>query len=111
MEAHRLLRELEQVAGKLGIRIRTEQHKTRHASPGGLCVLRGQRVVLLNSRVSESERMITLADILAPLMTEELAVSDEVSALLQSRQAGKKEVRRGPTRQARPGLRRAGPRS
>jgi hypothetical protein len=109
MEAHRLLRELEQVAGKLGIRVRTEQLKTRHASPGGFFVLRGERVVLLNSRVSESERMILLADILAPLVTEELTVSDEVSDLLQSRQPAE-EVREPPTPPAGPGLRRAAPR-
>lgn len=110
MQVHRLLRELEQVAATMGIRVRTEQLRARQTSPGGLCVLRGERVVLLNSRVSESERLITLADLLAPLIPEDQPLSEDVSALLKSRQSSP-EVRQTPTRPGGPGLRRTRPRS
>ena len=109
METHRLLRELEQAAGKLGIKIRTEQLRARQASPGGLCVLRGQRVVLLNSRVGENERLMTLADILAPLVTDEMDLSDEARILLKL-EPSEERVRQSPTRPAGPGVRRAAPR-
>ena len=110
MDAHRLLRELEQVAARLGIRVRNEQLRSRQTSPGGLCVLRGQRMVLLNSRTSENERLITLADILAPLIDDAEQLSDDLETLLQSRRQSS-EVRKTPTRPAGPGLKRAAPRS
>jgi hypothetical protein len=109
MKAHRLLKELEQLATNLGIRVRHEQLKGRHGSPGGLCVLKGQRIVLLNSRLNENERLLALADVLAPLAAADEPLSDEAAALLESRRqvVG---VRQAPTRPAGPGLKRAAPR-
>ena len=110
MDARRLLKELEQVAAGLGVRVRTEQLRTRQTSAGGLCVIRGQRVVLLNSRVSESERVIALADILAPLVDEGASISEAATALLRTRQPGRR-AEAAATRKRGPGLRRCAPKN
>jgi hypothetical protein len=65
MDPNRLLEDLTRVAQQLGIEVRSHVLRGLHASPGGLCRIRGRAVVLLNSKASVIERGTALAEALA----------------------------------------------
>jgi hypothetical protein len=70
MDPRRLLDELQGVASKIGLIVRTEALRIPIRSQGGLCRLKGQRVVLLDERASVFDRSMCLAEALAELGAE-----------------------------------------
>ena len=62
MDANTLLGQLEEVARSLGMQVRYEKIKREGTFyPGGLCRLKGEYVVIVNSTASAEDRAQTLA--------------------------------------------------
>ena len=57
-----LLGQLEELARSLGVQVRYEQiRKEASASTGGLCRLRGEYILIVNSKASMDDKIQTLA--------------------------------------------------
>jgi putative aminopeptidase FrvX len=67
VERERLLAELFRAAEKLGIEVRIEPFDTGGTSAGGICKLRGKRVVLIDASASVAEQASALAEVLSNL--------------------------------------------
>jgi hypothetical protein len=76
------LRELEQVAERLGIKVSYEPMNGVVAGRGGLCRLRGQYRVIIDRRHKLPERVSILADALARFDLSAIGLSDEVAGLV-----------------------------
>ncbi len=62
MDENTLLGQLEELANSLGIEVRSEPIiKAGSFSPGGLCQLRGDYLVILNSAAAKEDQIETLA--------------------------------------------------
>ena len=92
MKPRHLLKELEQVAAALALTVRTQAFRTAIA-PGGLCKLRGQSVVLLNSRTHEDDRALVLAEVLNSMDVTEVPMSEDVREFLAARHAKRPPAR------------------
>jgi len=110
MKPRHFLKELEQVAAALALTVRTQPFRTAIA-PGGLCKLRGQSVVLLNSRTHEDDRALVLAEVLNAMDIARVPMSEDAREFLAMRQ-GKRTPTTRPGNDTRrgPGLRRTKPR-
>jgi hypothetical protein len=101
VEAQRLLEELTGVARKVGVDVRTETLRIpMHHGGGGLCRLRGKAVVLLDNKSAVVDRVLTLAEALAPMNAEieQLNMTEEARDLLEAARARRNGV--GPSREA-----------
>ena len=67
MERERLFEELLSAAEKLGVEVRVEPFETGGTSAGGICKLRGKRLILLDAAASVPERAAALASALSDL--------------------------------------------
>lgn len=67
MERERLLSELLSAAEKLGIQVRAEPFDTGGTSAGGICRLRGKRLILIDAAANVSDRSSALAEVLSTL--------------------------------------------
>ena len=65
MDAQQLLDELVQAAQRLGVEVRSEPFETPAAMGGGLCVVRGAHLVLIDQRAPLVDRLRALARALA----------------------------------------------
>lgn len=110
MKPRHFLKELEQVAAALELTVRTQPFRTAVA-PGGLCKLRGQSVVLLNSRTHEDDRALVLAEVLSTMDVTRVPMSEDAREFLAMRH-GKRAPPARPGHDTRrgPGLRRTKPR-
>ncbi|MEW6666398.1 MAG: hypothetical protein AB1512_14405 [Thermodesulfobacteriota bacterium] len=62
MDEHKILEQLEEVARGLGMEIRYETLKGESSfSPGGLCRLQGNYLLIINSRASTGEKIRAMA--------------------------------------------------
>ncbi len=62
MDENTLLSQLEELANSLGIEVRSEPIiKASSFSPGGLCQLKGEYLVILNSAATKEDQIETLA--------------------------------------------------
>jgi hypothetical protein len=119
VDPERLLSELVEVAVSLGVTVRMEPLRVAvHHSSGGLIRLNGQSLVFLDSKSPLFDRVLTLADAIAPLATSGLpeALSPEARELLcaaRAKRGGRAAAADGRARQVRvlarpkPGVRRA----
>jgi hypothetical protein len=85
--ASELVAELEQIAAQLGVAIRREEiepGKTSRRPRGGLCRVRGQRVILLDSKLTDTEQVVILAHALAILNLEGVTLKPAVLAALRA---------------------------
>jgi hypothetical protein len=88
MEWHERQAELEDLADRLGIEVR----HVRYEGAGGLCRIRGRRVLMVNDLQEAPERVATLAEGLGSLPeVQELYVVPEVRALLDQYAVESKE--------------------
>ena len=65
MDEHSIIDQLEELAGRLGIQIRYEPIKQGEdlvRIVGGLCLLRGEYVVIIDSKATMRDRIRTLAE-------------------------------------------------
>jgi hypothetical protein len=110
MKPRHLLKELEKVAHAVELSVRTQPFRNSALSAGGLCKLRGERVVLLNSRSPEDERALVLGEVLSRMDTTHVPMSDFLREFLQERQPKRSPaVKQDRTGLVGPGLRRALP--
>ncbi|HEY4016070.1 MAG TPA: hypothetical protein VGM06_22195 [Polyangiaceae bacterium] len=81
----RLLGELEALASRLGVAVRVEAFpgELLHGR-GGLCWLRGQPVVLMDSSLSAADRILTLASALSAFDLDAVYVPPFVRAQVES---------------------------
>lgn len=88
MELARLYRELESLLDRLEVPVRCEAFDTKVfgdlATRGGLCTVRGKRVVLVDARNPLVERVAVLAQAAAQLDTESVYVAPAVREAIRT---------------------------
>jgi UDP-N-acetylmuramate dehydrogenase len=87
MEEQALLDELLRVAARLGVPVRIEPFETPAAGGGGLCVLHGHELVLLDARASARDRLRALARALGRLSVEDLYMAPEARDVIEAESA------------------------
>ena len=88
MKTDRILRELEDVARRLGVDVRVERGGFR----GGLCQIDDEQVIVLNKRQPPETRIAVLADSLRSLPVDTVFMRPAVRQILESSWASKSEV-------------------
>ena len=111
MDLARLLDELSRAAERAGIRVREEAFDPNLSDVkkprGGLCTLRGERLILVDAKLPLPERIATVAEALAGVDLESIFVPPIVRATIGAyapASAGSREVSRDMAR-PRPALR------
>jgi hypothetical protein len=79
MKPERLVEELLEIARRSGIRIRREQGRFR----GGYCIVRDQRLILLNRKLPPEQMSLVLAEALRCVPLEDLPMKPAVRAWLE----------------------------
>lgn len=96
MELGRLFEELQLAANRVDIAVRIERLRpgpTEGGEPrGGLCVLRGSRVILVDDRGTLTERIATLASSLAKVDLEHIYLPPVVRATIGAHRQGLAEA-------------------
>jgi hypothetical protein len=83
-----MLSELESLAARIGIAIRAEAFDTRVIErSGGLCLLRGKPVVVLDAHAPVADKIAVLADALAAFDLEAIYVPPLLRARIHRRRA------------------------
>jgi hypothetical protein len=93
VDAQHLLDELVQAAKRLGVEVRSEPFETPAAMGGGLCVLRGEHLVLIDQRAPLADRLRALAQALGDLGSEAVYMAPEARELVDWSRLGRR--RRG----------------
>jgi len=79
MDAQQLVSQLEQLAEKLGVKVRYGVLD----SPGGLCKLRSDTIVFVNELLPDDEKAAVLAGALSGFDTENIYLLPEVREALE----------------------------
>jgi UDP-N-acetylmuramate dehydrogenase len=79
-----LFAELSRVAAKLGVPVRVELFETPPAGAGGLCVVHGRSLVLLDARASLGDRVLALARALGGLPVEDVYMAPGARAAIEA---------------------------
>src|SRR5260370_16836704 len=82
MDAQQLLDELVQAAQRLGVEVRSEPFETPAAMGGGLCVVRGAHLVLIDQRAPLLDRLRALARALGDLGSEAVYMAPDAPELV-----------------------------
>lgn len=88
VDAQQLLDELVQAAARLGVEVRTEPFETPAAMGGGLCIVRGAHLVLIDQRAPLVDRLRALARALGDLGSEAVYMAPEARELVDRRELG-----------------------
>ncbi|HMH77273.1 MAG TPA: hypothetical protein VK547_11650 [Candidatus Udaeobacter sp.] len=88
MDPQHLLDELVQAAKRLGIEVRSEPFETPAALGGGLCVVRGEHLVLIDQRAPLADRLRALARALGDLGSEAVYMAPEARELVDRSRPG-----------------------
>jgi hypothetical protein len=88
MKPERLVEELLEVARRCGIRIRRERGRFR----GGYCIVREEKLILLNRALPPEQMSLVLAEALRYVPLDSIALKPAVRAWLEQAHA---EVRHG----------------
>jgi hypothetical protein len=109
MTAGRLLADMEAVAARLGVVVRSEPFgKGLLQGRGGLCWVDGKALVVMDEKLGREDRIGVLAEALAKLDLGAVALTEAVRERIDAaRRRGKK---RGARKKPKPGLARAKPR-
>jgi len=84
MDDQHLLDELLQAVGKLGVEVRLEPFETPATMGGGLCVVRGEKLVLIDQRAPLPDRIRALARALVDLQSETVYMAPEARELIEA---------------------------
>jgi hypothetical protein len=84
MEPQHLLDELLQAAKRLGVEVRSEPFETPATMGGGLCVVRGENLVLIDQRAPLPDRLRVLAQALLDLGSESVYMAPEARELVEA---------------------------
>jgi hypothetical protein len=76
------LRELEALCDRVGVLVRSERFAPNATRRGGLCVLRGQRIVVLDETLPLLDKIFVLTEALRALGVEALYVPAHLRARL-----------------------------
>jgi hypothetical protein len=87
VDAQHLLDELVQAAKRLGVEVRSEPFETPAAMGGGLCVVRGEHLVLIDQRAPLADRLRALARALGDLGSEAVYMVPEARELVDQSRA------------------------
>jgi len=95
VDAQQLLDEMVQAAQRLGVEVRSEPFETPAAIGGGLCVVRGEHLVLLDQRAPLVDRLRALARALGDLGTEAVYMAPEAREMVDRSRPGRRLTRQG----------------
>jgi hypothetical protein len=84
MDDQHLLDELLHAAARLGVGVRMEPFETPAALGGGLCVLRGETLVLIDQRAPLLDRIRALAQAVVELQSETVYMAPEARELIEA---------------------------
>jgi hypothetical protein len=84
MDDQHLFDELLRAAEKLGVEVRIEPFETPAPKGGGLCVVRGERLVLIDQRASLLDRILVLAQALSELGSETVYMAPKARELIEA---------------------------
>ena len=82
MDPQQLLDELIQAARRLGVEVRSEPFETPAAMGGGLCLVRGAHLVLVDLRAPLADRLGALARALRDLGSDAVYMAPEARELV-----------------------------
>lgn len=82
MDPEHLLDELVRAAWRLGVEVRSEPFETPPAMGGGLCVVRGAHLVLIDQSAPLADRLRALARVLGDLGSEAVYMPPEARDLV-----------------------------
>jgi hypothetical protein len=83
MDDHTALVQLEELAQRLGIKVRYETIKgSGMASLGGLVVLKGERVIIVNAKAKPKDKIQTLVRVLKQFNLEEIYIRPALRKLI-----------------------------
>ena len=82
MDPQQLLDELIQAAWRLGVEVRSEPFETPAAMGGGLCLVRGAHLVLVDLRAPLADRLGALARALRDLGSDAVYMAPEARELV-----------------------------
>jgi hypothetical protein len=107
----RILAELEALAERLGVTVRTEPFdKGALGGRGGFCQIRGRAFVVMDASLPLVDRIAVLAGALARFDLDSVYVSPALRARIESARAGRPAVPKPPRKLVLPGLARTRPR-
>ena len=84
MDDQHLFEELLQAAERLGVEVRIEPFETPATMGGGLCVVRGEKLVLIDQRAPLPDRIRALARALIELQSETVYMAPEARELIEA---------------------------
>ncbi len=84
MDDQPLFDELLQAAERLGVEVRMEPFETPATMGGGLCVVRGENLVLIDQRAPLFDRIRALARALVDLHSETVYMAPEARELIEA---------------------------
>jgi hypothetical protein len=84
VDDQRLFDELARAAERLGVEVRIEPFETPASGGGGLCVVRGEKRVLVDQRAPLADRILVVARALAGLESETIYLAPEVRELIEA---------------------------
>lgn len=84
MDDQHLFDELLRAAEKLGVEVRIEPFETPAPKGGGLCVVRGERLVLIDQRAPLLDHILVLAQALSELGSETVCMAPKARELIEA---------------------------
>jgi hypothetical protein len=84
MDDPHLFDELLRAAERLGASVRVEAFETPAVMAGGLCVVRGERLVLIDQRAPLGERVLALARAVSELKSDVIYMAPEARELIEA---------------------------
>ena len=84
MDDQHLLDELIRAVERLGVEVRMEPFETSATMAGGLCVLRGEKLVLIDRSAPLRERILALARALSELESETVYMAPEAREIVEA---------------------------
>jgi hypothetical protein len=87
MDPEHLLDELLHAARRLGVEVRSEPFETPATMGGGLCVVRGESLVLIDQRAPLPDRLRALAQALVDLGSETIYMAPAARELVEALRA------------------------
>jgi hypothetical protein len=90
MDDQHLFDELLQAVEKLGVEVRMEAFQTPATKGGGLCILRGEKLVLIDQSAPLTDRICALARALSELGSETVYMAPEARELIEAIRGNRK---------------------
>ncbi len=89
MDDQHLFDELRHAAERLGVAVRVEPFETPAVIGGGLCVVRGEQLVLIDQRAPLPDRVLALARALSELESETVYMTPEAREVIEATQSNR----------------------